>query len=734
MGNDVIMRKNTQISHIKQLLPSGEWLFQSNNEHQEGVARLAAKFASEFGMKDWGRVLGLLHDKGKEQVTFQQHIKRESGYEPDIRVEGDYNHAFVGALIAKQLYPTLFSFLSYPIMGHHAGLHDFSEFNSTLKKEVPKDVNIEELDIELKPSFMNKPELFDLNHILRALYSCLVDADFLDTESFMNPEQAKMREGKKTINELFPLLEKYLADLKERSKETPVNHIRQKVQDACSNAAESEPGFYSLTVPTGGGKTLSSLLWAMKHAVKYGKKRIIIAIPYTSIIVQTASILREIFGEENVLEHHSNINEDNSTDRELKLQLKLATENWDYPIVVTTNVQLFESMYSNRPSDCRKLHNICNSVLILDEAQTLPIEFLQPIVNALKTYQRQLGTSVLFTTASQPTLEGTHINPNNPSVKLAGIDKIREIIPADFKLHDSLRRVNIHMESGLTTAEDIASEMTKHKRVLCIVNTRKVAQEIFSKLPNEGQTLHLSRMMCPKHVSDTIDKIKEALKSDEHSIIRVVATQLIEAGVDIDFPVVLRQEAGLDSVLQAAGRCNREGKLDSADAYVFSLGKPLPPGFITQTNNARKNMLSRNFDWLGPEAMKEYFRQLYAQITTFDKINIKQYLEKSCEFQFRTASEKFHLIDDKAISVIVNWKDSMDWADKLKNEGPSYQIMKQLSSYTVNIYERDFNKLKSGGLIDEIFEGIFVIPDREQYHEKVGLVTDNHWLEELLYA
>lgn len=723
------------ISHI---LPVGDdrsqWKFQSNEEHSAGVAQKAEGFANVIGMGPWGRVLGLFHDKGKEQSTFQQHIKKASNYQPDIRVDGDYRHAYVGALLAKQAFPYSYPLLSYPIMGHHAGLCDYLDFNSAMKQSIPLDVNKKYPNIKLElPKFESAPSKSDYNHLIRVLYSCLVDADYLDTESFMNPEQSSCRGGKKKLEDLLAELEKYLSALKSNTRPTPVNAIRQKVQQACADSADnSVPGFYSLTVPTGGGKTLSSLLWAMKHAVKYGKKRIIIAIPYTSIIVQTAAVLRGIFGDENVLEHHSNINTEESTNGKIRQQLKLATENWDYPIIVTTNVQLFESMYSNHPSDCRKLHNICNSVLILDEAQTLPIEYLQPVVDALKAYQRLFKTSVLFTTASQPTLQGHHANPNNPNVKLDGIESVKEIIPTDFKLYEDLQRVDIHMETGVTTPEDLAKKLASYDRMLCIVNTRKTAQEIFSHLPDEGLTLHLSRMMCPRHVSDCIAKIKRALASDEYPIIRVVSTQLIEAGVDIDFPVVFRQEAGLDSILQAAGRCNREGKFDKSDTYVFSLGKPLPPGFISLTNNARKNMLSKQFDWHSPEAMAEYFRQLYAQVGTFDKADMKCYLGNPRELQFETAAQQFKLIEDQGVRIIVNWHNSMDLVAQLEQEGPSYLLMKQLNQFTVNVYERDMKKLQEGGLIREIFDGIYVLPDREQYSEKVGLLTDNHWMDEIL--
>lgn len=460
-------------------------------------------------------------------------------------------------------------------------------------------------------------------------------------------------------------------------------------------------------------------------------KRIVIAIPYTSIIVQTAAILKEIFGENAVLEHHSNFDPNTITDSTLRHQAKLATENWDYPIIVTTNVQLFESMFSNRPSDCRKLHNLTNSVIVLDEVQTLPTDFLQPIVDALKAYQHIFGISVLFTTASQPVLSGI-IEGCNPKVSFSGIDEIKEIIPRDYVLHDRLRRVHLEIDDAASTYDEITDRLAKHKRVLCIVNTRNDAREIFTRLPQEGLTVHLSRMMCPRHVGQTIEKIKHALSNDTDEIIRVVATQLIEAGVDIDFPVVYRQEAGLDSILQAAGRCNREGKLEVATTRVFSLSKEhLLHGKIVFANQARLNMKNVK-DWFAPETMTEFFRQYYSQMETFDKEGMKDLLYNPKEICFEDASEKFRLIEDGGVSVIVNTGESMALVEQLKTEGMSYALMKQLSQYSVTIHKGDFEKLKRFGAVEEIIESIFVVNDRAQYDECIGLRLDNHWLSETL--
>lgn len=744
------MIDNVFISHVRKVGDSADWKEQSNEEHSNGVAELSARFASEFGCEGLGRVIGLLHDKGKEQKDFQIYIRKVSGMCPELVVTNHPAHAYVGALIAKIHYKNLLPFLAYPIMGHHSGMYDYGDYETIMSRSIPSDVNSEKMVESLAlPSFKNQLMPYDCHHIIRMLFSCLVDADFLDTERFMKPEEAELRGGKKTLAELKPLLDNHLHILKSRAKDTEVNRIRNQVQQVCLDAAVNAPGFYSLTVPTGGGKTLSSLVWAINHALKYGKRRIIIAIPYTSIIVQTAQTLRKIFGVENVLEHHSNFSfvdilnsheyDADVNGNDVSLQMKLATENWDYPIVVTTNVQLFESMYSNRPSHCRKLHNLCNSVLILDEVQTLPTEYLQPIVNALKCYQRLFGMSVLFTTASQPVLDGRH-RGNNPRVKFEGIEKITELIPHPFALHDKLRRVKLHFDEERNDYDEIAERLSQHDKVLCVVNTRKDAVEIFNRLPQEdgALTLHLSRMMCPKHISDTISLLKQELKSNHYEIIRVVSTQLIEAGVDIDFPVVYRQEAGLDSVLQAAGRCNREGKMGIGDAYIFKLNKALPPGFLSRTNQARLNMMGKVADKFSTEAMTEYFLALYNMGTnTFDKAEIKTKLEcpdfshpDSLSLMFESAANEFHLIDDDSVGVVVNYENSFELIEQLKRNGSSYSLMKKLGQYTVSLRRRDFEKMK--GLYDEVIEGVFFVSDRNQYDSKIGLITDNLWLDELL--
>ena len=718
------MTQRVLISHIRT-----DGRVQSNDDHQRGVAELASKFASEFGMSELGYLVGLLHDKGKEQDEWQKYIQGVTGYNPKyINIKSGPNHAYIGARIAQMQYPQLSPLIAQPIAGHHRGLYDYCEYMEEIKKDIPKEVSIPEAQPCTMPRLLNLKS-YDYHHIVRILFSCLVDADSLDTEEFMNPEQASLRGVHTTMEELLSKLLEFLSHLKEKSADTEVNRIRNYVQEQCVKESQGKPGFYSLTVPTGGGKTLASVLWALNHAVKNHLRRIIIAIPYTSIIVQTAATLKAIFGEESVLEHHSNVNTDNIKNREQRERMQLATENWDYPIIVTTNVQFFESLFSNKRSDCRKLHNIAKSVLILDEVQTLPMNFYKPIVHTIDTLCRLFGTSVLFTTASQPVLTGK-IEGTNPSVGFDALHAVHEIIPEEARLHDKLRRVVLKIDDSPKSYDEIASELSKHQRVLCIVNTRRDAKELYERLPKEGICLHLSRMMCSAHVAATIQHIKSALKEKNGCPVRVIATQLVEAGVDIDFPVVYRQEAGLDSILQAAGRCNREGRQGFGTTYVFSLGKEhaLPTGFISQTNNARLNMLGQ-YDWFAPETMVAYFKQLHSRIDNFDKQQMQALLYKP-ECEFEEAAIRFHLIDDQSIPALINWHDSIDLYQQLLSEGPSYQLMKQTAQYSVNIRKRDFDLLKSIGAIEEPFENIYVITNPAFYHDDTGLSIENQWLEE----
>lgn len=728
------------ISHIKNA--DGNWEIQTNDEHQQGVATLAARFADDFGMGEWGQFLGIIHDKGKERIDFQNYIRKENGINaPNYK---DKTHAWIGAKLAQILAPKIYPMATFPILGHHAGLCDYTHLNSLEEKDIPKEIDCKvnipspTLDFFDKHKLLAPERLKFIHHVERMLFSCLVDADYLDTEKFMQPEKYDLRKRTLSLTDLLQKLESFIKQFK---ADTPVNQIRKQVQDCCRQAATKPQGVYSLTVPTGGGKTISSLLWAILHAIKHNKRRIIVAIPYTSIITQTAAVFKQIFGEEYVLEHHSNHDyKDNEDDYSEFNPERLATENWDAPIIVTTNVQLFESMYASHPGKCRKLHNIANSVIIIDEVQTLPGEHLQAIVDALKAYHELFGISLLFTTASQPTLEGER---KGHEKNLSGFDKIEELIPTEFNLHDKLRRVELKFIKEPLSYDEIAERMMQYDRVLCIVNTRKTAAELFKHLPQSEFHYHLSRNMCAEHVDATLKTIKDRLKIEDGNPIRVVTTQLIEAGVDIDFPVVMRQEIGLDSILQAAGRCNREGRLNGlGTTFVFKIdGIDIPRGTMSYANDARLNMRPQE-DLFSPTAMTEYFIQYYNMIPTFDKKdengeNIQSLLHNVKELQFDSADKYFNLIEDSGYSVVVNYGDSADLVSQMRFGIISKQLYRKLSRYSVSLSKYNYEQLCETGLVEKITSnnketGLLYVSDPKQYDDKYGLSLDNRFLKQAL--
>lgn len=710
------------ISHIYY---DNEWHIQTNEEHCDGVARLASEFASEFGMADWGHMIGLLHDRGKESGGFQAYIRKSSGYDPKAFSTAKKEHSYIGAILAHRHQHDRLYWLSNAIAGHHRGLYNIDELALKMTETIPEEVSQNVPDYKLPPPSL-KLRLEDASHISRMLFSCLVDADWLDTEKFIDHDRAASRGKFSELDELDRKLQAYLRNLKALPP-SHLNDLRNVIQAKCEDAASLEPGFFELTVPTGGGKTIASVIWAIKHAMTFNKKRVIIAIPFTSIIVQTAAMLREIFGDENVVEHHSVMNESSADERSL-----LACENWDAPIIVTTNVQLFESMFSNRRAACRKLHSIVNSVVILDEVQTLPLKFLQPIVDGMTTYAKLFGTSFLFCTASQPVLDGERMGGGEKPFKGIGRDKIRSIISDDMRLHDQLRRAKIEIDDAPYSYKSLAESLKKHKRVLCIVSSRKHALELYNELSKDTNiaTIHLSRSMCSAHILEKIAEIKNIL-GDQEKGIRVVSTQLIEAGVDIDFPVVYRQLAGLDSILQAAGRCNREGRAKEGKTIVFSFKDCQQASFLRFASDTMKALIdtNRDADWFSPDMMRLYYEKLYCRTDSFDENGIEELLNDPRNCQFEEASNKFHLIDETGVNIIINFGDSEKLIRQLMGNGPSRKLSRQLGRFSVTVQKKIFDGFNKAGLIEEPYPGFYFIRLREQYDNNFGLKSENE-LEE----
>ena len=722
------------IAHVKQN-PDGSWAApQSLEAHLRGTAELAAEFARSFGSETWARAAGMAHDAGKATDKWQGYLKKKSGYDLEAHLEnlpGKVGHSAPGAKLAEEVFGRgCGRILSYCIAGHHAGLPDWMGSPSALAfrlEQTKTDDIAEEITSGARQNPPGNPPWsfsrgMDISLWIRMLFSCLVDADFLDTERYMDSGKQKDRGGYLPMKALLCRLDDYMEKLTEGAPDTEVNRVRQTVLSDCRTAALEKPGFFSLTVPTGGGKTLSSMAFALKHADHYGKDRVVYVIPYTSIIEQNADVFRKAVGEDQVVEHHSNLNEEDVTAR-----ARLATENWDAPVIVTTSVQFFESLFAAKTSRCRKLHNICNSVVVLDEAQMLPVEFLSPILQAMELLVEHYGVSFVICTATQPALEKQDDFPGFPGIPRKSIREIIRDVPS---LYRRLKRVRVTVPENLKTPsslEEVAEALKACESVLCIVSDRRTCRDLFHLMP-EG-TYHLSALMCAEHRSDTIAKIKADLDAGKPT--RVVSTQLVEAGVDLDFPVVFRAMAGLDSIAQAAGRCNREGKLENGlgKVEIFIPPKKSPPGILRKATETAVRLLSKGLaDPIDQSVFPPYFSELYWKANTLDKKEIVKQLSPGDDLgiRFRSAADDFKLIDDTMQrNILVPYGEGANWIDTLKRQGPERWLLRKLQRYMVNIYTPDFDALLHRGSIAEISPGIYALLCPIEYDQKTGLKVDD---------
>lgn len=701
--------------------PACEW--EPVEQHLRLVAERAAEFAAAFGAADWGRAAGLLHDLGKYRRAFQEYLRRAGGEGLEASQEqapGRVDHSTAGAQHAVRELGPLAKVLGYVIAGHHAGLPDGLGGESSLEGRLMKREVLEDLDFDAVPSDIRRPptpstkppssRAEEAHFWVRLLFSCLVDADFLATESFANPERSSVRPRHPALAELLPSFERHMA-AKFGQPRTEVHHLRQKVLHAVIAAAPKPPGVFSLTVPTGGGKTLSSLAFALHHASAHRKRRVVYAIPYTSIIEQTAEEFRKIFGD-GVLEHHSNLDPDDP--RRESAVSRLAAENWDAPIVVTTNVQLFESLFSARPSRCRKLHRLVDSVIILDEAQLLPPDFLKPILHALRILASDYGATIVISTATQPALE---------------LGAMEELAPEPDELDRRLRRVRYEWphSNEPSTWEEIAVRAREHPRVLAVVNRRDDARQLAGLLGEE--TIHLSALMCGAHRSEVIAEIKRRLAEGEEA--RVVSTQLVEAGVDLDFPVVFRAFAGLDSIAQAAGRCNREGRLlpTLGRVIVFHPPKPSPPGLLRQAEQTAAEVLGGTTpEALEPAWFTRYFDLLYrTKIANLDRHRILELLGKDAaclDIQFRRAAELFQLIEESGyLPVVVSWGRGAGVLRELSYRPPDRALLRQAQRFVVTIPRHQLAPLLAQRAVIEVAPGLFGQADDRLYDRRLGLLT-----------
>lgn len=718
-------------------------------KHLQAVAVLAAEFSQPFDAAEpalrWAYLAGLWHDLGKYRPGFQRYVRLAGN--PDAHIEGkvggrEKTHSAAGALWAMRRLnkpgQSMGHILAYLIAGHHAGLDDWTgELEWRLQSEDAQRELDEALAADphaeilghgaLVAKIPGGPEGFAL--WVRMLFSCLVDADFLDTEAHFDAGKPARREGFPTLAHMRQAFDAHMAALP--VADTPVNTWRADILRQCRAKAALPAGFFSLTVPTGGGKTLSSLAFALEHAKARGKRRIIYAIPYTSIIEQTADVFRNVFkalGDEVLIEHHSQAD---ATEKDETARSRLACENWDAPLVVTTNVQLFESLFAAKTSRCRKLHNLVDSVIVLDEAQQLPPAFLQPILDILNLLVAHYGVTVVLCTATQPALNSTTYF--DASKNLRGLENVREIIDDPDALFGALKRVHVELPPDWTTPTawpDIAAQLSAEDCVLAIVNTRKAARELQRLMP-EG-TLHLSALMCGAHRKDVIAQIKERLQArregHDHRPLRVISTQLVEAGVDIDFPVVYRALAGLDSIAQAAGRCNREGRMEGQGrVVVFVPPEKLPLGHLRKGADACIATLHGHaHDPLARALFDRYFKEFYHSVDLdsqgiVDKLKVEP---RALAVKFRSAATAFRLIDDAdAATVVVRYAVHRERIESLlgllASEGPQRWLMRKLQRYTVTIPQRQASQMLAQGDLTLPMPGLYVLADADNLYSSI---------------
>jgi len=726
------------------LLPYKHW--QTLQSHSVNVGEMAAEFARVFGSQEIACQAGKLHDLGKYSKAFDRRLHGGSSVD----------HATAGAKIAVERWGDVIGkLMAFCIAGHHAGLNGSGEGDNrrTLKQclvlqfgaDIPALDNLWQQEIKLPQNLSAPPLKADAHHpffsyafFTRMLYSCLVDADYLDTEAFYSNLENKVAErgGYPDLNSLQHNFNQFINAFRRRvaqaSKQTEaekrnaaLNRLRSEILDHAVEQAAQPQGLFTLTVPTGGGKTFTSMAFALEHAKRHNMRRVIYVIPFTSIIEQNAAEFRKAFGElgeQAVLEHHSTFDDGKLQGDATKDKLRLASENWDAPIVVTTAVQFFESLFADHSSRCRKLHNIAGSVIILEEAQMLPLNLLLPIMQAIKELAQNYRCSIVMCTATQPAVQAENGFYH-------GFENVREIAPKPTALFDKLRRTTVQ-HIGTQTDADLLAKFGEHPQMLVIVNNRRHARGLYDQVKHLDGTFHLTTLMCAKHRSQKLDEIRGRLKNGEPC--RVIATSLIEAGVDVDFPLVMRAEAGLDSVAQAAGRCNREGKRPSENSFVWIFAPEdkwqAPPELATQAAVMRLTADEFSDNLLSAQAVAAYFAELYqlkgSELDNKKILKMHNDTGQSLDFPFQTIADKFRMIESHMQPLIIpfdveveNLISSLHHADHIGG------LLRKLQPYTVQIPEKALAALYKAGRIEPINEKNF----GKQFYTLIGL----DWYDEV---
>jgi len=712
-------------AHSRPDRPEAEW--EPLDEHLSHVAEIAGDFAKWFGNDSYGRLAGLWHDLGKYSDAFQSYLRQVTDVDATCeQFRGRVDPSTAGAQhAARSLSAPANRILAYCIAGHHAGLPDWlseSEgcLDQRLRKKLPSMITAPRHVLEqaspVLPTFQwasADERNFQASLFCRMVFSCLVDADFLATERFLSPQRSDARVGSSiAVEDIDRQLTSFLAAMGDRVERTEINLIRREVLEACVNGASLPPGLFSLTVPTGGGKTLSSLAFAARHAVKHGMRRIIYAIPFRSIIEQNADVFRQALHrlhEDAVLEHHSGVDLTAET-----MRARLSAENWDATLIVTTNVQFFESLFASSPSRCRKLHRVAGSVIVLDEVQALPVQVLRPSLVLMRELARNYNCSIVLCSATQPAVQ--HRNGFD-----IGLERVREILPNRAAVFNALKRTSIEHAGSMSNVR-LANALSEARQALCVVNTKGQASAVFDLLPNEMSRFHLSANMCPEHRSEVLSTVKLLLARDEPCIL--VSTQVVEAGVDIDFPIVFRAMTGLDSIAQAAGRCNREGRRPRGRVIVFEPEDPIPAGELRLAAATTRELLNEFEDLLSPQAVDAYFTLHYwKRREEWDRYRVLDCFKSNGELDFREAADRYRVIREEQRPLVIPWGPrGRALADRvLGGEPPNRQLNRQLQRFVVSTYPGIWDALHAIGATIISGEQWAVLVLERLYDQHVGL-------------
>lgn len=764
-----MINKNIKIAHYR----LSDNKIQTVEEHLVKTAKLCKDYASKIGLPFAGELLGLTHDFGKNGLKFQRYIYSELGLigksDPDYLSLSDKekDHSTAGGQLIFNSKNETLKLISLCIMSHHSGLIDCvsaekSNFNSRIIKNIDlkdcisncdstilNNINLLINNVEdISTFFKNKhPNIhyYELGFLCKILLSCLIDADRMDTIDFVNNLKYNFETPNISWNDHVKKIESAISNFKENI-ETNINKIRRSVSDECKLAASRPKGIFTLTVPTGGGKTLSSLRFALHHANIHNMDRIISISPFISIIEQNAKVARDILGDDSILEYHSNIEHDSNEE----YTHKISYDAWDSNIIYTTGIQLLEILFGSKTSSARKLHKLINSIIIFDEIQTLPIKCIHIFNNAINFLVDYCGCTVVLCTATQPLLH--IVDPKRGALNLSDNS---EIVGDVNTLFESLNRTKITNKikkgawQNLEIIDLIKENVKESNSCLTIVNTKKIAKELFEELKNyyDGVAFHLSTNMCSKHRNDIFSIIKQKLNDNEPVV--CISTQLIEAGVDIDFGSVIRVLAGLDSILQAAGRCNRHGKRSIGNVYIINVPNEnlglLEDIKIGQEETERILTLNKNCNLLDPNIMKQYNKNLFSSrkhemvykvkqenYSLLDLLSNNNYHlskhDKSSKLNqsFKLAADTFRVIEPTR-SVIVPYKDGKNIINDLckSNITLNKKIFKLAQKYIINIFSSSFENLKKLGRIHKLKKDVDIYYlDEEYYNDNFGLTYD----------